>query len=271
MEVTIHWEGSVKDKETVDKIISYAKFFADSLGWKTEYVKYPSVTFKEYGFNSANMEKPAYTFIANYDKEAYKKSHSGNYYSNPKYPEEAEQGETEGIIINPAKPFNTESIDLKFYPYKGEYRMNSFCKTQVFSDEELPNLIAHQIIISLLETIKSTWMPNLKIYDEGDFYKSKEDQSKRSLEKNIKDWKENNYSQADIDKWVQEAKEWHPYDYNTLAKAHGANLKLINTFGSLMQKAGYDKKDIVTSAGSSFLEGLEDEKKNNNKKKRLKA
>ena len=269
MGITIHWDGSVKDKETVDKILSYAKFFADSLGWDAEYVKYPSVAYKWVvkDTNGKNVERG----IINDERK------EGNHL--PVAASDPEAGETEGIIINPSKPFHTESIALEFYPYKGEYKVHSFCKTQVFSDKELPNLIAHQLIISLLETIKSTWMPNLKISDEGDFYKSKEDLSKRTLEKNVKYWKENNYSQATIDKWVKEwvkeAKEWHPYDYNTLAKAHGANLRVINSIGAQLQKAGYNKENIVTPAGSSFLEELGDEDKNKDnepkKRKRLKA
>ena len=265
MGITIHWNGSVKDKETVGKILSYAKFFADSLGWKSEYVKYPSVAYKDIIKDVAGNVK--YSWITNNEIK------EGNHL--PVGMSDAKVGETEGIIINPAKPFNTESIAIEFYPYKGEYRVGSFCKTQVFSDKELPNLIAHQLVISLLETIKSTWMPNLKISDEGDFYKSKEDQSKKSLEKGVKYWKENGYPQADIDKWVKEAEEWQPYNYNTLAKSHGANLRLINSIGSQLQKAGYDKENIVTPAGSSFLEKLDekDEKseKESKKRKRLKA
>lgn len=265
MGITIHWEGSVKDKETIGKILSYAKFFADSLGWEAKYVKYPSVAYK--WVIKDTKGNVTYSGISNDERK------EGNHL--PVDGSDTEAGETEGIIINPAKPFHTESIGLEFYPYKGEYKINSFCKTQVFSDDYLPNLIAHQLIISLLETIKSTWVPNLKIYDEGDFYKSKEDQSKKSLEKNIKYWKEHDYPQADIDKWVKEAKEWQPYNYNTLAKAHGANLRVIHDIGAQLQKAGYNKENIVTPAGSSFLEELGDEDKNKDnepkKRKRLKA
>ncbi|MEM5783373.1 MAG: hypothetical protein QXX01_03375, partial [Candidatus Aenigmatarchaeota archaeon] len=47
MGVTIHYSGSVKSKDDVDKIISYAKFFAESLKWETHYEKYKSVAYYE--------------------------------------------------------------------------------------------------------------------------------------------------------------------------------------------------------------------------------
>ncbi len=268
MGITIHWSGEVDNKETADKIISYAKFFAESLGWPVEYVKYPSVAYKDYTYMSGHMEKPAYTHITNHDEETYKRFRSGHRDLNPRYTEEAEKGETEGVIINPPKPFNTESIAIEFYPWKGKYRMGTFCKTQVFNDKEIANVIAHELIISMLETIKSTWMPNLHISDEGDYYKK----SRHDLNKDIKYWKKNDYPEKDIARWVTEWKETEPHNFETLMKSHGSNLAVIHGMGKTLEKT-FKGTDVSLQTPAqkekSFLEELaeKDEKKESEEKK----
>jgi hypothetical protein len=208
MGITVHWEGSVKDKETADKIISYAKFFADSLGWPNKYRKFPSIA---YAYDTGLKDRDGTPILSVFNQE-----------------------------IDPKDPMHTESICISFYPWKGEYKMKDFCKTQVFSDKQMPNLIAHQLLISMLQTIKNTWMPNLEIYDEGKFLKTN--------------------------------------NFNTLMEAHGRNLQMINDLGGVIKAMGPDI-ELFTPAKKSFIENLGKDKgkestkgkKKDEDRKRLKA
>ena len=175
MGITVHWEGSTESEEAVKRVIQYVEFFAKSLGWEVK-------RFTEEGYAGMETAEEVYEFPDFYTKE---QARDFNIKS-----EDMEESVKEGVIINPTKPFYTETIEISFFKFKGKYWMKDFCKTQVFGREEMANLVAHQLLVSLLEAIKETWMPNLKISDEGGFYKT--------------------------------------YNFETLAERHRSNLTLIN-------------------------------------------
>ena len=104
-----------------------------------------------------------------------------------------------GIVINPVmKNANTESIAITFFEDNGTYIIDDFCKTQVFNDNEINNLFVHIILISMLTTIKHTWIKNLSIDDEG-FY----------------------YLPTDYE-------NMSPFNFEQLARMNGQNLGMIN-------------------------------------------
>jgi hypothetical protein len=163
MGVTIHWKGSTKDKDIALKVIGYVSFMASTLNWKV-------VPYSEEGIVQVEKivnESGEVVYIFPY------------FYGNEMIREMEMRGEKVkgtksyifGVIIDPPPPIHTESIAITFYKYKGRYEMRDFCKTQVFHNEETGNLVVHQILILMLMTIKNTWIPNLEIFDEGEFYK----------------------------------------------------------------------------------------------------
>jgi len=152
MGITIHYEGSTGDKEKAKKAVAFAGFFAKSLDWEVEPYQKEGIAYME-KFRRRNKED--IEFLTFKSDEIL-----GRYEEKPK----GERTIKEGIIINPSSPFDTESLEIAFFRYKGKYRITDFCKTQVFRDEEKPNLVAHQLIITLLLTIKNSWIPNLKIH-----------------------------------------------------------------------------------------------------------
>jgi len=163
MGVTIHWKGSTKDKDIALKVIDYVSFMASTLNWKV-------VPYSEEGIVQVEKivnESGEVVYIFPY------------FYGNEMIREMEMRGEKVkgtksnifGVIIDPPPPMHTESIAITFYMYKGRYEMRAFCKTQVFHNDEIGNLVVHQILILMIMTIKNTWIPNLEIFDEGEFYK----------------------------------------------------------------------------------------------------
>jgi len=144
---------------------------------------------------------------------------------------EGKSTEKFGISIHPKKPFITESIEIAFYKYKGKYHINNFCKTQMFGMEECPNLVAHQLIISLLLTIKHTWIRDLEIIDEADYYLPINKKERvEYVREHIKEEYQEQYLQKDS------------FDFMTLTESHGANLSVINKFCKVLTELGYDVK-----------------------------
>ena len=163
MGVTIHWKGSTKNEDVALKVIDYVSLMASTLNWKVVPYSEEGIVQVEKIVNESG--KIEYVFPYFYGNEMIKKME--------------ERGEKVkgvksyifGVIINPPPPMNTESIEITFYKYRGRYEMRDFCKTQVFHNNEIGNLVVHQILILMLMTIKNTWIPNLEIFDEGEFYK----------------------------------------------------------------------------------------------------
>jgi len=152
MGITIHWYGET-DRDTALNVINYATLFAKALKW-------------EYHLYSMKGDAKNEEIIV--DVEGKTENFSILTF------DENKQGKNIrwGVVINAPDPINIESIDISFIEHDNKFIMQNFCKTQAFNDKEIYNLIAHQIIISMLQTIKNTWMPDLQITDEADFDKT---------------------------------------------------------------------------------------------------
>jgi hypothetical protein len=153
MGITIHWYGEVNDRDTAIEVVNYATLLAKALKWDYQlYSMKGDAKKQEMIFNIENTTKSFSILTFDENKQ-------GKYIR-------------WGVVINAPDPINIESIDINFIEYGNKFIMQSFCKTQAFSNEEIYNLIAHQIIISMLQTIKNTWMSDLQITDEADFDKT---------------------------------------------------------------------------------------------------
>jgi hypothetical protein len=153
MGITIHWYGEVNDRDTTLNVINYATLVAKALKW--EYQLYTMKGDAKIEEMILNVEGKTESFsLLIFDRNEHGK--------NVRW----------GVVINAPEPIDIESIDISFFEYNNKFIMQGFCKTQAFNDEEIYNLIAHQIIISMLQTIKNTWMPDLQITDEADFDKT---------------------------------------------------------------------------------------------------
>lgn len=218
MGITIHYEGSVDNKETIKEVLGYTKFFCDNIGWETKKVM------KE--------GKGYYSKVYNQNNEVEHKwlkfSEEGKYEEIGK---EEEESVKIGLVLNPNKNtnFNTEWFEISFFKYEDKWHLRDFCKTQVFSEEERPNLIAHQIIITLLKTIKNSWIENMEIKDEGDYLIpfSKEERKEYAKE-SIRE----GYREEFVDK--------KPFNFNELVKSHTGNLKVIKNVGKSLFDMGFD-------------------------------
>jgi len=217
MGITIHWDGSVKDKDTTLKIISYARLFAESLKWENTLINEKGIVMD----TIIKTNKENYTFKTYIEKEQSLKMNI-----DPKYKYNTYRY---GVMINPSEPINIETIHIVFYEYYGEYIFKDFCKTQVFSEKETSNLIAHQLLISMLETIKSTWMPNLNILDESDYYVPTEP---NELEKWLNDF---------YPEYRDAKKKLKPYNFEVMLESHTELKNMINNLN--MSKALTDLLD----------------------------
>lgn len=207
MGVTIHWKGSTKDEDVALKVVNYAYFMAEALKWDVKLYKEQGIVQIDKVFNESR--KVEFAFPTFYGNEMIRKME--------------ERGEKVkgvksyifGVIINPPPPMNTESIEISFYKYRGRYEMKAFCKTQVFNEKEINNIVVHQVLALMLKTIKSTWIPNLYIDDEGEFY----------------------------NKW----------NFEVLTNSHIESAEQIYLIGEELQKAGI-KAEIGVKLGSGAIE-----------------
>jgi len=220
MGVTIHFEGSTTDINKAKETIAYATFFAESLGWEVRPFQEKVLVYVE---KLRMMGGKTFKWVTRTNLEVAKSWG----WKKPK--EDEEISEEFGVVINPTKPFNTESIRISFWKYKNKYYIKDFCKTQVFSENEKANLIAHQLIITMLLTIKYTWIGNLKITDEGDFFLPLTyEERERIIKENIRE-----------EYWEEYMKK-KPFDFTNLVKAHAGNLKVINLVAGTLFELGYD-------------------------------
>jgi len=233
MGVTIHWEGSTEQQHIAIAVVHFAIKFAEALGWQCE-------TFNEKGYAGKSRiydteGKLKYEWLT-YDKQ---KEWAGC---------DHEPSDCFGVVINPSDPFNTESIVIKFFRYKGKWHIKDFCKTQVFRTEEAPNLFAHIILDSMLLTIKHTWIPDLEISDEGNWVLPLTRQEREA-------YAAKNITEAYRQKYI----ERQPFNFGELTKAHGANLKLINSMSDELKKMGYET--ATPAEGQTALDKFQDEVK----------
>jgi len=219
MGITIHWNGNTKSKKAIKETLKYAEFFAKSLGWNVKYLNTKVVAHKE----RAHLENKTIEWITTTPYEMAKDYI--NDYIEPEITNEF------GIAIDPTEPFNTETICITFFKYKGKYWIKDFCKTQVFNQEETPNLIAHQLLITMLLTIKNTWIPNLEISDEGDFYLPLDEKEKEKyVKEHIRKEAWNKYMKMG------------PFNFKNLVESHVGNFRIINLFTNTLVNLGWDIK-----------------------------
>lgn len=131
-----------------------------------------------------------------------------------------------GVMLNFSKPVQIETFDFGWFKYQDSWHLRGFCKTQVFDSREMSNFYAHITIIGILMTIKQTWISNLHISDEGDYYlpldKGKRD---RWIDEHVRDGYKERYRAMEV------------FDFKNLVEAHGENLDLIKlTLADLKDK-----------------------------------
>lgn len=221
MGITIHYDGATKNLGDIGNILGYVTFFAKSLKWEIEPFKEKGIARIEKVFDW-DTGKVSFQWLS-FVPDKYLKRDGVKVTKDYLKKVDGEKSERFGVVVNPSDPFVTESFVISFYKYKGEYHLKDFCKTQVFSEKERPNLIVHQILIGVLLAIKNTWLSNLDISDEGDYFvpftrKEREVYAKKSISED--------YQKAFIEK--------EPFNFEELVKSQVGNFNLINTVGKVL-------------------------------------
>jgi len=156
MGLTIYYSGKTKDLDKIRKIVEYVAFTAKNLGWEV-------IPIEEEGYvrdviirdEKGNVVSTSKYFV---DKKTYERmKYAGG-----------RPSKRIGVIVNP--PYKVESFSVLFFRDNDEWIWQDSTKTQVWTEKDLPNLVAHQIIANMLTTIKKTWLPDLEITDEGEYY-----------------------------------------------------------------------------------------------------
>ena len=135
MGITIHYKGSLKSRDQIDKLRIELIDISKTMGWQHTLVE-PDET--EY-----DTHPPIYGIIIDMKNDcellAFIFDEDGNIRS---------------------------SIALSHFDYSDKYQLIASVKTQFSSPEE------HIIIIKLLRYIKKVYIKNLKVTDEGEFWDS---------------------------------------------------------------------------------------------------
>ncbi len=217
MGITIHYSGKAKDYETAKKVIEYAKLFAKALDIRYTEVNEKVGIVKEI----VKLKDKTYEFYNAYDLEYIKKFNLNVEEYTRKF----------GIVIKFSDKFKTEDLAITFYKFRNEFILNDFCKTQAFNPNDIKNLIAHQLIILLLLTIKCSWIKDMEIVDEGDFYiPLSEEEKKIFIEKHISEDFRDEYLKKEA------------FNFETLAKNHFGLAKVINIIASALAENGLNVK-----------------------------
>jgi hypothetical protein len=156
MGITIHYKGRTKDLDKVKKVVEYATFTAKNLNWQVIPIEQDGYVVEE--IIKDKEGNVIYRFKTFYDKETYEKVGF----------KKGVPSKRIGVIINP--PFRVESFIVAFYKDGDDWVLHDSTKTQVWSEKDLGNITAHEIIANMLTTIKQTWLPDLEIIDEGEYY-----------------------------------------------------------------------------------------------------
>jgi len=222
MGVTIHYEGKT-DLETAKTVVDFVKQFAEAL----------HLPYRYYGMDGV----VAINRIYKQNGEIYHEWFS--FYEKEFAEQNRVKGEESvkfGVVLNFKPPVQVESLDIGFYKHGNDWVLKGFCKTQVFNSDEMHNLYAHIVIVSILMTIKHTWIKDLEIFDEGSFYLPIDEREReRYVEEHITEEYRDEYSKL------------KPFDFRHLIEAHGCNLEIINAFADALRDFG-----VSVSKGSSL-------------------
>jgi len=203
MGITIHWEGKTNSLRVAKEVVEFVKGFAQALRleWR-EYEDVGVVAEIVVRNTTGEIDFKSLMFCPNSEIDRYTRI--------------VEESECFGVIADFPEPVNIETFDFTFFRLGNEWITQGCCKTQVFSEEELPNLYAHIMLIAILLTIKSTWMPDLEVDDEGDFYIPLD-------KKEREEYAINNLPEDFRDRYLK----LKPFNFKELARNHGYLSMLI--------------------------------------------
>jgi len=230
MGIAIRYEGETSDINKIKEIIQYAVFTAKSLGWEAVpieeegYVVEEKLTIPE--------ENKVIKFKLFYSKELYKKLMLKNGKESYRF----------GVIINPREPFKTESLEITFFRDGDKWVIKGFTKTQVFDESFMPNLVAHQIIITMLLTIKYTWLKDMEIVDEGEYYVPLKEEEKEKIAK-----------EHIAEEYRERFMKLEPFDFKRLVENQLMLGKIINMFASAIADLGFN---VETPSFKIFKENM---------------
>ncbi len=194
------------------------------------------------------VDKGRYELMRLYDTD-HKLTHTWwHFNSNDKSdkPDTKESYKTEqvGIFVNYP---TSESFGVSFTYNKIDktYDWDDSTKTQVFNDKEIGNIGFHVWIINVLLGIKEKFDIDLEIKDEGDYYFT-EKQRQEHIDYLSNRYKKHSCYSKDVDmKYVERWRKMKPFDIKNLVVAMGETLAVIENLGGLLQKAGWDEKQIA--------------------------
>ncbi|MGC8646503.1 MAG: hypothetical protein ACP5T9_03100 [Thermoplasmata archaeon] len=230
MGITVHWAGEVDDKDIAFKVITYAKFMADVLGWKVSLISESGYVIEEI----VKTEKKNFSFWHFVEKKYADRYGYGYRKRSVKF----------GILIDPNVKgnINTEDIEISFYSFGKKYVMDGFTKTQVFNESEEGNLIVHSILVLMLLTIKNTWIPNLDINDEGEYYVPMDSKEREE------------WLQGFIEEYRDTAKSLRPFNYEHLMEEHSNLSLMIGSLKSLLEGL-VGEENVVTPSKKPYDSG----------------
>jgi hypothetical protein len=211
MGIAIRYKGKTKDLDKVKKVVEYATFTAKNLNWQVIPIEQDGYVVEEkFKDEKGNV---IYRFKTFYDKETYKE----------KGFKKGTPSKRIGVIINP--PFRIKFI-VAFYKDGDDWVIDDSTRTQVWSEKDLGNLTAHEIIANMLTTIKQTWMPDLEIIDEGEYYVplTKEERKKFAEEYITEEYR---------DKYIN----LEPFNFERLVQNQLGSARIISALASALAES----------------------------------
>jgi len=216
MGITIHWEGSTRSKKKAEASIEFVRDFARALNLRYEEYEDIGVVVENRIYRSSGELWHKWIDFC----EDSKRDFIGGEYV---------LGESEcfGVMVDFPEPVRIETFDFRFFKYEKKWITRGFCKTQVFSDDEIYNLHAHVVLVSMLATIKNTWILNLEISDEAFFYLPlDEKEKKKHIEKRV------------TEKYRDHYMKLKPFNFEQLVKEHGLLSRQIHATADALRSLG---------------------------------
>ena len=212
MGVSINYEGRTKDLDKVKKVVEYATFTAKNLGWRVIPVEQDGYVVEE--IIKDDKGNVVCRFKMFYEKEKYEKMGLKNGVPSKRI----------GVIIK--SPFEVDEFNVSFYKDGDDWVLQDSIKTQVRSEKDLGNLTAHEIIANMLTTIKQTWLPDLEIFDEGEYYVplTKEERKKFAEEHIAEEYRE---------RYIN----LEPFNFERLAEIQLASAKALSSLASALAES----------------------------------